>query len=224
MENIKIPLILSPKIKQQIQYLCKKVSKVEWSGVLFYTIEGTLHDIKNLKLTAQEILPLNVGTNSYTEFSAGGNFVDYMDNNEYLENFKMGLVHSHNSMPTYFSKIDIEELKNNAPNYNFYLSFIVNNYMDFCAKFCFIAESDTQKAELISRDEDGYEYLVGETEIKASKLITYDCEIIEENFINLETDFVNQVDYIIAEKDIKEKMFASNKGYNGKFKTGNLLD
>lgn len=54
-----------------------------------------------------------------------------MEGNEHLEECRIGHIHSHNTMGVFFSGTDWGELEDNAPNHNYYLSLIVNNFMDF---------------------------------------------------------------------------------------------
>ena len=147
------------KILHQIKWLCKEISRVEWSGVLFYSMEGSITDPENLVFTLEHILPMHKGTSGYTEYELGEAVIEYMMENEESENWKMGHIHSHNTMDVFFSGTDMSELEDNAPNHNFYLSLIVNNFMEFCAKVCFIAESGI--AQFTAKDENGKAYEVG---------------------------------------------------------------
>ena len=169
------------KVFNQIRYLCQQIAKVEWSGVLYYKTEGSIKDPANMVLTLEEILPLNKGTGSYTEYEFGKAFVEHMMENEHLDDCKVAHIHSHHSMSVFFSVTDWSELEDNAPNHNIYLSLIVNNSRDFCAKICFIVESaDTKKFDFTAKDENGEKYVYSSEnyEVNNRKLIVYDCDII----------------------------------------------
>ena len=97
-----IELIMPEKVLNQIKYLCKKIPKVEWSGVLFYSVKGSIKDPKSMILTLEEILPLDKGSATYTEFEFGTAYVEHMMENEHLEECKVGLIHSHNTMGKLF--------------------------------------------------------------------------------------------------------------------------
>ena len=200
------------KVLNQIKYLCKKIPKAEWSGVLFYSVNGSIKNPETMVLTLEEILPLDKGSATYTEFEFGTAYVEHMMENEHLEECKVGLIHSHNSMGVFFSGTDWSELEDNAPNHNFYLSLIVNNYMDFCAKVCFIAESPESVINtFIAKDEFGKKYSVKQNETipATKKLIVYDCNIKspQQNIV-VEDSFVVKVDKIIQEADEKAKLKA----------------
>ena len=203
------------RILNQIQWLCKEIPKVEWSGILFYSIEGTIREPEKMVLTLKDILPMQKGTASYTEYSFDERVIDYRMENEEADEWKVAHIHSHNTMGVFFSGTDWEELEDNAPNHNIYLSLIVNNFMDFCAKVAFIAEvKESKEFEFISQDENGekYVYSTAQYEVDEAKIVTYDCEIISSNVsITVEEDFSNRVAEIIKTSNINTVVYNNNK-------------
>ena len=193
------------KVFNQIRYLCREIAKVEWSGVLYYKVEGSIKDPANMVLTLEEILPLHKGTSGYTEYEFGDAFVEHMMENEHLEDCKMGHIHSHNTMGVFFSGTDWSELEDNAPSHNFYLSLIVNNFMDFCAKVCFIVESsDKKKFDFTAKDENGQRYVYNSEDyvVETKKLVVYDCDIVSPpSEISINDSFKKKVETIIEEAD-----------------------
>ena len=105
----------------------------------------------------------------------------------------------------FFSGTDWSELEDNAPNHNFYLSLIVNNFMDFCAKVCFIVESaDTKKFDFTAKDENGqrYVYKAEDYVVETKKLIVYDCDILSPpSEITINDDFKRKVETIIEDAE-----------------------
>jgi hypothetical protein len=118
-------------------------------------------------------------------------------------------------MSVYFSGTDLDELKENAPNHNIYLSLIVNNYMEFCAKVCFTAKAEENKeVTFLARDENGvpYNYSVEGVNIHKDKLICYDCDIQSPSTsIEVSEDFVNRTKAIIQ----KVETTKFTNGYGG---------
>jgi hypothetical protein len=168
------------KVYNQIQYLCQQIAKVEWSGILFYKTEGSIQDPSSFKIILEDILPLHKGTSTYTEYTFDERVIDYMEmeGNEHLEECRIGHIHSHNTMGVFFSGTDWSELEDNAPNHNYYLSLIVNNFMDFCAKVCFIAEAKNETFTFEAKDELGKRYTVSSGDYSVPpRLIVYDCDI-----------------------------------------------
>lgn len=150
-------LMLTENVMDQIDYLHKTVGSVEWSGVLVYKIlEGSIEDYKNLVVEVQEILPMDVGTSSYTEYELSSaddyTFKNLFDRVMMDPELKIGHIHTHHSMSCFFSGTDTQELHDNAPNHNYYLSLIVNfkNFSEWCAKIALVGEQH-QKGEIVSK-------------------------------------------------------------------------
>lgn len=168
------------KVYNQIQYLCQQIAKVEWSGILFYKTEGSIQNPETFKIILEDILPLHKGTSTYTEYTFDERVIEFMEleGNEHLEECRIGHIHSHNTMGVFFSGTDWSELEDNAPNHNYYLSLIVNNFMDFCAKVCFIAEAKDETFTFEAKDEVGKKYTVSAGKYTVPpRLIVYDCNI-----------------------------------------------
>ena len=77
-------------VLHQIQFLCQQIAKVEWSGILFYSVEGSIKDPANMVITLQDILPMHKGTSTFTEYAFDERVIDHMMDNEHLEDCKMG--------------------------------------------------------------------------------------------------------------------------------------
>ena len=82
----------------QIKWLCKHIAKVEWSGVLFYSVVGSIKDPENMQITIEDILPMNKGTQAYTEYSFDERVLNHMMDTPGADDWKMGHIHSHNTM------------------------------------------------------------------------------------------------------------------------------
>lgn len=99
---------------------------------------------------------MDKGTKTYTEFETGDEIVDFLGKNtQYLE-CKQGMIHSHNNMSTFFSGTDLEEIRDNSANHNYYLSLIVNNKGECCAKIASRGElNETKSRDFTFTGEDG---------------------------------------------------------------------
>lgn len=196
------------KVLDQIKWLCREIPKVEWSGILFYSFEGSIKDPENMVLTLEDILPMHKGNATYTEYAFDERVINYMMDNPESDNWKMGHIHSHNTMAVYFSGTDWSELEDNSPNHNFYLSLIVNNFMDFCAKVAFIVESD--QAQFVAKDENGEKYHYSIEALAQQKLVTYDCAIESpQTAIEVSEGFAGKVKGIIADAEQRVKIAKS---------------
>lgn len=79
----------------------------------------------------------DIGTSGHTQFENEEDLVDIFIANPHFRKCRMGLIHSHNVMPTFFSGEDISELEDNSIGTDFYLSLIVNNKFSPKAKIAF---------------------------------------------------------------------------------------
>lgn len=195
-------------VLNQIQYLCKLISKVEWSGALFYTTEGNIEDPENFVITLKTILPLDMGSQAYTEYNLDERFIDFIDADfDERCTWKLGHIHSHNTMAVFFSGTDLAELNDNAPSHNFYLSLIVNNFMDFTAKVAFIGEAkqSIKQVPFTAMNVRGHSYIIEEQDfvVDSKKLFMYDCDIQSPLVsITVDEDFANQVKEIMKPKPV----------------------
>jgi predicted nucleic-acid-binding Zn-ribbon protein len=130
--TIKYKLIVLESLEQKIRYLCEKCPNIEYSGVLFYNYTGGF-DNKNLIIQAKDFYLMDIGSIGYTEFNNSPDVVNYMALNPKLLDCKIGLLHSHNSMSTYFSVTDINTLKEEGLLQENFVSLIVNNKGEYTA-------------------------------------------------------------------------------------------
>lgn len=92
-----LPLLkISPLVEDKIRYMCSKYPTLEWSGVLFYKVSGSF-ERKNLTLTTVDLLVLDLGSSTFTEYPNHPEIAYFMAENGY-EKFSRGLIHSHNTM------------------------------------------------------------------------------------------------------------------------------
>jgi hypothetical protein len=197
------------EVLHQIQYLCKSISKVEWSGALFYTTEGSIEKPETFKITLKTILPLDMGSQAYTEYNLDERFMDFIEEDfEERCTWKLGHIHSHNSMAVFFSGTDMAELNDNAPAHNFYLSLIVNNAMDFLAKVAFIGEAkkDIKQVPYTAKNVEGQDYIIEKQdfEVNTQKLFIFDCDMITPlQKVIITEQFEAQVAKIMEPKPVK---------------------
>lgn len=223
-------------ILEKIQYLCKMIPKVEWSGILLYSVEGDITNPSEMIITLQDIIPMHKGTSGYTEYQFNekkrdtsgyeDRHIDYVMENSEAEDWIVGHIHSHNTMQVFFSGTDNEELEDNSPCHNFYLSLIVNNFMDFTAKVAVHAKVETTlPATYFASNGKGELYSAFQQDLKIAKdvVLVYDCEINSPK-VEVEVDkwFSDSVDAIIkkADEDDKKKKTNYGRGYGGHWNRG----
>lgn len=119
-------IIIPANVEEQIRYLCQRIPTKEWSGVLFYTYEGSM-ETEDLVVTCKDIYVMDIGSAAYTEFYMSPEVISYMTENPDLLDCQMGLIHSHNNMATFFSGTDTATLLKEGEDRNHFVSLIVNN-------------------------------------------------------------------------------------------------
>ena len=125
-------LIVEDSLERQIRYMCHRLPNNEWSGILFYTVEGDFKD-KNLVFHATDMYLLDIGTSGFTQFNRDSGMCTFMIEHDLLDACQ-GLIHSHNNMATFFSGEDQHTLQDEGNDQNHFLSLIVNNAGTYSAK------------------------------------------------------------------------------------------
>lgn len=125
-------LIIPDLVQRKIKEWCYHFPTKEWSGTLFYTVEGSFED-NSLVITCKDIYVSDIGSATYTEFDHNADIVAYQAMNDLLDCYT-GLIHSHNQMATFFSGTDRNTLIEEGMDMPHFLSLIVNNAGVYTAK------------------------------------------------------------------------------------------
>jgi len=128
-------LLIPQDVQAKIDYICSKVHDVEWSGTLFYLPNGTIEN-GDLSIKVLDIFVQDIGTAAYTEFSTSPDMIGYVAQHlELMEDgIQFGLIHSHQSMPTFFSGTDVATLQEEGNDRNHFVSLIANNAGKYTAR------------------------------------------------------------------------------------------
>lgn len=153
---------------------------------------------------------MDKGTGVYTSYDLDNRFIDYLMEDPKRMKYKVGHIHSHNVMNVFFSGTDMAELNDSAPAYNYYLSLIVNNYMEMTAKVAFVANATAtiQKVDYLSLDETGQPYAMEQKDFtfQKQKLYVYNCDITVPSVdISVEESFSKQVATLLIPKKVIPK-------------------
>lgn len=124
-------LIVTAPLEAKIRYLCSMFPNKEYSGTLFYTYKGSLKK-GDIVIYAKDFYLQDIGNATYTEFKNDATLVTYMIDNDLLD-CCTGIMHSHNTMSTFFSGTDIGTLESEGADNNHFVSLIVNNKGEYNA-------------------------------------------------------------------------------------------
>lgn len=127
-----IKLIISTKVEQKISICCRELPHNEWSGTLFYRVQSGSFG-NNLILIADDFFLRDIGSHTYTEFDDDAEAFNYQIENG-LEDDIQALIHSHCDFQTFFSGTDSSTLEEFGKLMPHFLSLIVNNKGEYCAK------------------------------------------------------------------------------------------
>lgn len=205
-------LIISEKLKKQIDYMHIKNPGTEWSGVLYYKLKKKSIPIE---IIAIGMIPMNIGSVTFTT---------YENDSKTLNGFKhykdaryFGMIHSHHNMAAKPSSQDLEEMVENNKYISPYLFVIVNNKSEYYAS---LVINTTMKSKLNHRI---FKKNVNEDKIiRMSSL--FDLDIVNGKD-NIDEFFVNYLSEINKpKKSNKQKLIQNEYTYPGKYYNKSLFE
>jgi len=187
--------------------------------MLFYETEGDFGN-EDFKIIAKGLFLLDIGTQAYTEYDpADPDLIKFLMANPEALSMKKGHIHSHNNMAVFFSGTDNSELVDNCVFHNFYVSLIVNNRNEMCAKIAFKAETTSENKITISfMNQEGKKTeknLVGKKEGEA--IYVYKCEVLKPGE-SVEDSFKSRFQELKEAKELKEKARKAAAATNSSYK------
>lgn len=188
-------IIIPEIVEKKIRLLCKNIWDVEWSGVLFYKVEGSFED-NSLAIRCVDIYQMDIGTSAYTEFNMSADVATYLiDHPELMDGSTyQGLIHSHNNMDTFFSGTDTATLKEEGNDMAHFVSLIVNNAGKYTAAI-------TRRYKCVQEVQEKYSYPTwNDAKIEGVEPFVVEEEMLEWFLLNIE--FENQT------SEFEEEMLA----------------
>jgi len=190
-------VILTEEFQEKVKFLCSNIPHVEWSGILFYKIEGQLNE-ENVAIVPMDILPMDKGSSSFTQFESDERIAEFYqdkrkESGKEIYTWKRGLIHSHNNMSVFFSGTDNDELISEAKDFSQYFSLICNNKLEFCAKVAQSGEATVkeEKVDVIGQDTSKKRTKIGETTVEHTEYIVNVFETeIEQREVSFSKDTV----------------------------------
>lgn len=208
----KAKIIISKALEDKSALLHRRIGRLEWSGILLYSIEeGDISNPETLVVKAQDFYLMDVGSHSYTEYDLGPEVMNMYDKFPQADPFecengvlpwKTGHIHTHHAMETSFSVTDNKELENNSPKHNYYLSLIVNFQGSYNAVIAIAMEVENKNT---------YKYKgsngkpIGFTSTKMEKeVVIIECDI-EYAEIGIEKELEGRILFLKTQKEEKRK-------------------
>ena len=125
-------MFIPQEVEKKIRTWCALLPDKEWSGVLFYSVNGNFED-NSLEVICKDMLVMNIGESAYTEFSYDEDVAFYMAQNPELLDCYQALIHSHNNMKAFFSGTDVNTILKEGSKTDNFVSLVVNNAGQYVA-------------------------------------------------------------------------------------------
>lgn len=179
-------LVIPEEVEAKIRHLCNRVHDVEWSGTLFYKVEGSLDD-GTFKVTCVDLFVMDIGTGATTMFKDNEDIIAYRlahRDTLLVPGIYEGLIHSHNNMPAFFSGTDEDTLISEGTDIHHFLSLVVCNAGKYVARI-------TRKVKTV---------------IEAEALITYNKTIQYSTYEDKVVVLANEAPTQTTQKGKKEEI------------------
>lgn len=227
-DSKKFNVFIEQFAQKKIDYLCSKIPTREWSGILLYEISGNPSDIENVIVTVKDLIPMDIGSASATSYSYNEKYSDYLLENPEAMNYRKGHIHSHNTMSTFLSGTDTNELAEGCLVYSPYFSLVVNNTGPYTAALTTLFESNTKYDQIVEyKDFDGNVITKSIPKEDTIKFAIYNLANIN-SVVLVDESFVKSVDSLLKEN--KTVNFYNNHTnnyndfYNNPYKNNNTLN
>jgi len=181
-------LVITEKLKKQIDFLHSSVGSTEWSGELITREEGQITDLDQWTIYAEDIFLADIGSSTFTGYEVDKGGFKAVDIIEMYDSFpelfdgekKIQHIHTHHSMGCFFSGTDWENLEERADISNYFMMLIVNFKGDYCAKVAYKAKLKSGGKEIIefANNQDGFGTLtLNSGREEKEVLIVMNCDV-----------------------------------------------
>lgn len=218
--NLVYKMVVPESVEKKIRFLCKEIHNIEWSGILFYEIEGSFEN-NDLVIKCLDIYQMDIGNGSYTEYTMNPSVASYMLDHDLITAYQ-GHIHSHHNMATFFSGTDTRELQDGGKDTNHFVSLIVNNAGTYTAGITRKITSNSIITEKCTYNTFGNVPKEFERTYEASReyLEWYKLQIeVQGKVIPFETEMLARIKEIREEKQKSKPVYPSTQGnfQNNKF-------
>jgi len=203
-------IIITKKLKKQINFLHKKIGNTEWSGILIYNhIKGNIKNMNNLVFKTDNLYLMDIGNSGNTNFEYTANSVNSMyDDIPKAIELSTGLIHSHHNMGAFHSPKDMQELKNNSDKYNYYVSLVVDFQETYKCKIGFPSKTEQVNTSYV-KNTKGKIVQIKRT-IKENNILLGDLEVEIEGDETVNDWFIKRHTKIIEDKKAKNVINSYN--------------
>lgn len=210
-------LKINQEFKNKINFLHKKVGSLEWSGELITSEQGSINDLDNWIITAEDIFLVDVGSAGYTSYEVDKGAFKAADVAQLYDAYpglldgslKAHHIHTHHNMNAFFSGTDWENLEDRAIVSNYFLMLIVNFSGDYKAKVAFKANLEASPTKIVfANNDDGFEPMTLGSSKEGERLVVMDCKIeMEDTPVTVPQEFEDRYNRVVeaAKQEAEEK-------------------
>jgi len=183
-------LYLSAEIQKQINYLHSRAGSTEWSGELIVKETGSITDLDDFVMRAEDIYLVDIGSAAFTGYEVDKGAFKAPDIINMFESFpgllegthKNHHIHTHHNMSAFFSGTDWSNLNDRALESDYFMMLIVNFAGNYVAKVAFKAKrADNSKTVLeFANNADNHRPIELDSKVAKEVLVVMDCEIFLE--------------------------------------------
>lgn len=212
--------IVEESLEKIIRHICARYPNNEFSGTLFYTVEGSFED-GSLVVRGKDFYVQDIGESTYTEFQNDVSLAGYMVEHE-LWGCYTGLMHSHNRMQTFFSGRDINTLHSEGNEQNHFVSLIINNAGTYNAAITRKVKGE-RKTVTTGTESLTYKSFNNVEKVIASQPFRSEStqEVYRLEYYMMDVEIETNVSYERNPLDIRlDELQSSSKSYVNRFKGG----
>lgn len=228
--NNKPTLIITKELCNKIAFLQQEIGAIEWSGELITREEGSINDLDEWKIIAEDLFLCDIGSSAYTSYEVGKESFKTEDIMEMYEKYpgllegthKQQHIHEHHEMAAFFSGTDWEQMNDRCLVSNYLLMLIVNFNGKWCAKVGFKAKKEGNSGTKLNfaNNADGLKPLILKEDKNENVLVVMDCKIVKENNISVSDDFIKRYEAVkktkeeIRKKAEEDRIKKSSKNFH----------
>ena len=222
-------LVIPEEVEAKIRHLCNRVHDVEWSGTLFYKVEGSLDD-GTFKATCVDLFVMDIGTGAATMFKDNEDIIAYRlahRDTLLVPGIYEGLIHSHNNMAAFFSGTDEDTLVSEGTDIHHFLSLVVCNAGKYVARITRKVKTIVEAEALITYNktiqystyEDKVVVLANEAPTQTTQKGRKEETVIEYFDLNINKSEVPELFKEVDERLTEIRAFKSTQRYSSQYQS-----
>lgn len=158
--------------------------------------------------TAVDMYLMDIGNAASTEYDFNDtSWLNAFDENPELMGLKIGLVHTHHNMSTFYSGTDLGHLHGQAPFHNYFLSLIVNFACEPIAKVAFASTRKVNSSFSFKDDDGNIQSQISNKEEDIT--VVFNCDV----FVEIEPTLLDRINQLKEVKESRNRQIYTKHDY-----------